>query len=183
MGNQTDSPLAQRSAAVDILAMLALALQEAHDIGHHPSETSSPCNIMINRHREMIIMDFGLANGRRRRRQTHHPDRPRPAGTAALHRAPEQAAGERGRCKPVPPTSTALASDPPRVADRPSPRSKVSWSTGDRPGRTSKPPRSALAISTRAVQPRLSKIICLKAIASGPEGPHTRRWPNSPTRR
>jgi formylglycine-generating enzyme required for sulfatase activity/serine/threonine protein kinase len=77
--------------AAAVVRKLALALREAHDKGIIHRDLK-PGNIMVNRHRELIIMDFGLA------RVVDGDDKPitrtgHVLGTA-LYMAPEQAAGE-----------------------------------------------------------------------------------------
>ncbi len=76
--------------AAAVTRKLALALQEAHDKGIIHRDLK-PGNIMINRRREMIIMDFGLARmvgGDEALTRTGNV-----LGTA-LYMAPEQAAGD-----------------------------------------------------------------------------------------
>jgi serine/threonine protein kinase/Leucine-rich repeat (LRR) protein len=54
-----DKPIPQRQVAA-IIRKLALALQEAHDHGVVHRDLK-PANIMVNKRRELVIMDFGLA--------------------------------------------------------------------------------------------------------------------------
>ena len=77
--------------AAAVARKLALALQEAHDKGIIHRDLK-PGNVMVNRRRELIIMDFGLA------RVVDGDDKPitrtgHVLGTA-LYMAPEQAAGD-----------------------------------------------------------------------------------------
>ena len=54
-----DTPIPQRQAAA-VVRKLALALAEAHRRGVIHRDLK-PANIMVDRHRELVIMDFGLA--------------------------------------------------------------------------------------------------------------------------
>jgi serine/threonine protein kinase len=86
-----DGRVISESQAAAVVRKLALALQEAHDKGVIHRDLK-PGNIMVNRRRGLIIMDFGLA------RVADGDDRPvtrtgHVLGTA-LYMAPEQAAGD-----------------------------------------------------------------------------------------
>jgi predicted Zn finger-like uncharacterized protein len=77
--------------AAAVVRKIALALQEAHEKGIIHRDLK-PGNIMVNRRRELIVMDFGLA------RVVDGDDKPitrtgHVLGTA-LYMAPEQAAGD-----------------------------------------------------------------------------------------
>ena len=62
-----DRPTPPRQAAA-VVRKLALALAEAHRRGVIHRDLK-PSNIMASRHRELVIMDFGLARRDRRRRR------------------------------------------------------------------------------------------------------------------
>jgi serine/threonine protein kinase len=92
-----DGAMPLRRAAA-ITRKLALALQEAHDQGIIHRDLK-PSNVMVNRRRELIIMDFGLA-----RREGH--DDPELTHSGAVlgsphYMAPEQVRAEHDRIGPA----------------------------------------------------------------------------------
>jgi serine/threonine protein kinase len=92
-----DGPMPLRRAAA-ITRKLAQALQEAHDQGITHRDLK-PSNVMVNRRRELIIMDFGLA----RREGAEDPELTRSGVVlgSPQYMAPEQVRAESDRIGPA----------------------------------------------------------------------------------
>jgi serine/threonine protein kinase len=92
-----DGAFPMRRAAA-ITRKLALAVQEAHDQGVVHRDLK-PSNVMVNRRRELIIMDFGLA----RREGTDDPELTRSGMVMGSphYMAPEQVRAEHGAIGPA----------------------------------------------------------------------------------
>ena len=157
--------------AAAVIRKLALALQEAHEKGIIHRDLK-PGNIMVNRRRELIIMDFGLA---RMIDGDHNPiTRTGHVLGTALYMAPEQAAGDIAAIGPAADVySLGVILFELLTGYRPF---EGPWSLviGLKNVKDPDPPSKHRPDLSPALD-----AICLKAIAKDPRTA-TRRWPSSP---